>query len=104
LRHSEIANPGLRAAGAQQDYGCALDATNVRVGGAMLLNGARVKGEVLLADARIDGYLAFGGGRFTNVGDWAIRAPNARASAATSPSRPAATTKPARRRPRSTAA
>jgi hypothetical protein len=43
-----------------------------------LLHGANIKGELFLADARIEGYLAFGGGRFINPGNWAIRAPNVR--------------------------
>lgn len=59
-------------------YGRAIDAASMSVGGAALLQGANIKGEVFLADARIEGYLAFGGGRFINPGNWAIRAPNVR--------------------------
>ncbi len=61
-----------------ETHGRAIDATGVSVGGAALFHGANLKGELLLADARIEGYLAFGGGRFINGGQWAIRAPNAR--------------------------
>jgi uncharacterized protein YjbI with pentapeptide repeats len=61
-----------------ETHGRAIDATNISVGGAALFHGANLKGELLLADARIEGYLAFGGGRFINGGQWAIRAPNAR--------------------------
>jgi len=59
-------------------FGTALNAAGLNVGGAMLLQGANIKGEVFLADARIAGYLAFGGGRFINPGNWAVRAPNVR--------------------------
>jgi hypothetical protein len=59
-------------------FGRAIEATSMAVGGAALLQGANVKGETFLADARIAGYLAFGGGRFINGGNWAIRAPNVR--------------------------
>lgn len=59
-------------------FGRAVDAASVSVGGAALFHGANIKGELFLADARIAGYLAFGGGRFINTGNWAIRAPNVR--------------------------
>lgn len=75
LRGLEIAHP-LNPRGDQ--FGCAVDAADIRVGGAALFQGASVKGECLLAAARIEGYLAFGGGRFLNQGGWALRAPNAR--------------------------
>jgi len=74
LRNAEIGN---RRNGAQQ-ITHAIEATALHVGGAALLQGVNAKGEALLADARIDGYLAFGGGRFINPGNWAIRAPNVR--------------------------
>jgi hypothetical protein len=74
LRGAEIGN---RRTGAPQTAQ-AIDATALHVDGAALLQGVNAKGEVLLADARIDGYLAFGGGRFINPGNWAIRAPNVR--------------------------
>lgn len=61
-----------------ESFGRAVDATNISVGGAALLQGANIKGELFLADARIAGYLALGGGRFINPRAWAIRAPNAR--------------------------
>ena len=48
------------------------------VGGGAMLQGANVKGELFLADVRVAGYLAFGGGRYINPGNWAIRAPNSR--------------------------
>jgi hypothetical protein len=59
-------------------YGRAIDGTSMTVGGGAMLQGANIKGEVFFADARIAGYLAFGGGRFINPGNWAIRAPNAK--------------------------
>ena len=59
-------------------FGRVLDGANMSIGGAALLQGANVKGEVFLAVVSIDGYLSFGGGRFINGGQWAIRAPNAR--------------------------
>ncbi|GAM98600.1 membrane-associated oxidoreductase [alpha proteobacterium U9-1i] len=66
------------AVSGREKFGRAIDAPNLRVGGAVLLHGANVKGEIFLPDARVDGYLAFGGGRFLNAGGWAIRAPNMR--------------------------
>lgn len=74
LRGAEIAHP----ISGREKFGRAIDAANLSVGGAALLQGANVKGEVFLADARIAGYLAFGGGRFIHPGGWAIRAPNLR--------------------------
>lgn len=64
--------------GGRNKFGRAIDGASASIGGAALFHGANVKGEIFLPDARIDGYLAFGGGRFLNSGDWAIRAPNAR--------------------------
>jgi len=64
--------------GGRNKFGRVIDGASVSIGGAALFHGANVKGEIFLPDARIDGYLAFGGGRFLNSGDWAIRAPNAR--------------------------
>ena len=56
LRTSEITSThkkdGATHAG---EYALALDAVSIRVGGAVLLQGANVKGEIFLADARIDG-------------------------------------------------
>lgn len=56
----------------------AMTASDLRVGGAMRLNGANIKGETNLSDARIDGMLALGGARFINNGGWALRASNIR--------------------------
>jgi len=75
LRGAEIAQ---RANARGDAFGRAVDATSASIGGAALFHGANIKGELFLADARIDGYLAFGGGRFINAGNWAIRAPNVR--------------------------
>ncbi|MGE0830317.1 MAG: hypothetical protein AB7O04_13330, partial [Hyphomonadaceae bacterium] len=75
---ADLSHPLRRNGGKTEEFGAAIDATNVRVGGAALLRGTKVKGELMLADARIEGYLAFGGGRFINPSGWAIRAPNAR--------------------------
>jgi hypothetical protein len=75
LRGAEFANPLTPRA---DSFGVVIDAANLSVGGAALLQGANLKGEVFLADARISGYLAFGGGRFINGGHWAVRAPNVR--------------------------
>lgn len=75
LRGAEIVH---RTTPRGEIFGRAVDATSVRVGGGAMLQGANVKGELFLADARIAGYLAFGGGRYINPGQWAIRAPNVR--------------------------
>jgi hypothetical protein len=75
LRGAEISP---RAIPRSEGNGRALDATSIAIGGAALFHGVNIKGEVLLADARIQGYLAFGGGRYINPGQWAIRAPNVR--------------------------
>ncbi|MGD9966508.1 MAG: hypothetical protein AB7T59_08315 [Hyphomonadaceae bacterium] len=75
LRGAEIVH---RSSLSGNSYGRAVDATSVSVGGGAMLQGANIKGELFLADARIAGYLAFGGGRYINPGNWAIRAPNAR--------------------------
>lgn len=75
LRGAEISH---RTTPRGDTYGRAIEGTSLTVGGGLLLQGANIKGEVFLADARIGGYLAFGGGRFINPGNWAIRAPNAR--------------------------
>ena len=64
--------------GGRNKFGRAISGAGVAIGGAALFHGANIKGEIFLPDARIEGYLAFGGGRFLNSGDWAIRAPNAR--------------------------
>ncbi|MGE0741551.1 MAG: hypothetical protein AB7O98_09430 [Hyphomonadaceae bacterium] len=74
LRGSEIADPITPRGDA---FGRVIDATSASIGAA-LLQGANIKGEIYLPDARIAGYLAFGGGRFINGGNWAIRAPNVR--------------------------
>ncbi|MBX9746131.1 MAG: hypothetical protein K2X34_04470, partial [Hyphomonadaceae bacterium] len=75
LRGAEITH---RSTPRGDTFARALDATSAAIGGAALLQGANVKGEVFLAGAKIDGYLAFGGGRFINGGNWAVRAPNVR--------------------------
>ncbi|HVY83709.1 MAG TPA: hypothetical protein VG943_01140, partial [Caulobacterales bacterium] len=75
---AEVTHAAPRGGDIKSEYDVAISATNVRVGGAALFQGANIKGEIFLADARIDGYLAFGGGRFMNGGGWAIRAPNVR--------------------------
>ncbi|ANP45088.1 hypothetical protein [Candidatus Viadribacter manganicus] len=75
LRGAEIVH---RSTPRGETFGRAVDAASVRVEGGALLQGANIKGELFLADARISGYLAFGGGRYINPGQWAIRAPNAR--------------------------
>jgi hypothetical protein len=64
--------------GGRNKFGRVINGAGASIGGAALFHGANIKGEIFLPDARIDGYLAFGGGRFLNSGDWAIRAPNAR--------------------------
>ncbi len=76
LRGAQISARQPKGGGAPAPF--ALDATNIRIGGAVLMQGADVKGEINLADARIEGYCGFGGGRFSNGGGWAVRAPNAR--------------------------
>jgi hypothetical protein len=75
LRGSEVVH---RTSLSGNTYGRAVDATSISVGGGAMLQGANIKGELFFADARINGYLAFGGGRYINPGNWAIRAPNAR--------------------------
>lgn len=75
MRGAEVAH---RTSLSGETFGRAVDATSMRVGGGAMLQGANIKGELFLADARIAGYLAFGGGRFINPGQWAIRAPNVR--------------------------
>jgi uncharacterized protein YjbI with pentapeptide repeats len=75
LRGAEVVH---RTSLSGNTFGRAVDATSMSVGGGAMLQGANIKGELFLADARIDGYLAFGGGRYINPGNWAIRAPNAR--------------------------
>jgi len=77
LQGAEIVSAKTGGKG-KAEYARAIDAANVRVGGAGLFQGASIKGEVFLADARVEGYLAFGGGRFLNNHGWAIRAPNVR--------------------------
>ncbi len=78
LRGSEIVASHPRGSQAKSEFATAVDATNLRVGGAAFFKATSIKGEILLADARIEGYLAFGGGRFLNANGWAIRAPNIR--------------------------
>lgn len=63
---------------ATTEHAPAVEAVNIRVGGALRFRGANIKGEIKLADARIDGYASFGGGRFINPGHWSIGAPNAK--------------------------
>lgn len=78
LRGAELSNPRPRGAQGVGEFDTALDASNVRVGGALRLQDAKVKGEVILAHARIEDSLGFGGGRFLNTGGVVIRARNAR--------------------------
>jgi hypothetical protein len=75
LRGAEVAH---RTTPRGDVFGRAIDGANMSIGGAGLFQGANVKGEVFLAVASVDGYLSFGGGRFLNPGQWAIRAPNVR--------------------------
>ncbi len=71
-----VTGPRLNGKSATE-FDVAIEAVNVRIGGALRLRGANVKGEIKLADARIAGYCTFGGGRFLNAGHWAIGGPNA---------------------------